>query len=318
MQQFDLTAYRWVLVGLDLAYLFLGFAAAKEDKYPASRHRVSRASKSFVGVHIVVGAAVIYGGAVIFVLDNQHVNLSHCSWLYRVIAIAAVLHCCTVPGMLSKVPGCRKITVSYYVGVTIINFCNAVRVLCSPSVAHLMLLWGLLSVFVYVRFFVFVFHVVSGGADFMVVYTMSMALAGYFATVANGLNSLSLLIIAAPVVIAPFMVVYSSWFHRHFDVLLHSAKLADDQVDQAVKSNSNASQGAKVSFFSAVCSCVHAALDPADMPHQPAFKIGWYKNLMTWFVANNVLGAPADDKIEFKSQCTPACVDSLYKATRLV
>lgn len=66
-----------------------------------------------------------------------------------------------------KVPGCRKVTVPYYVGLTTINVCNAIRVLYAPSVQYLVLLWGSLSAFVYVR--IFVFHVVSGGADYMVI-----------------------------------------------------------------------------------------------------------------------------------------------------
>ena len=154
-----------------------------------------------------LGAVVIYGGATIFILDNQRISVQHCTWVLRLIAVVALLHAMTVPGMLAKVPGCRKLTVSYYVGVTTINVYTAVVVLCTPSVHNLLLLWGSLSAFVYVRFFVFAFYIVSGGADFMVVYTLAMGLAGYFATIANGLNGLSLLIIASPVVVAPHGII---------------------------------------------------------------------------------------------------------------
>ncbi len=273
MLQYDMTAYRWVLVGLDLSYLCLGSAAAKENLYPASRHRVSRASKACVAVHIVLGALVIYGGPAIFTLDNQHINFTNCDWVLRTIAVAGVLHSYTVPGMLSKVPGCRKVTVPYYVGVTTINFFNAIRVLYAPSVQYLMLLWGSLSAFVYVRIFVFVFHVVSGGADYMVIYTLAMGLAGYFATIANGLNGLSLLLIASPAVVAPFMVDYSRWYHKTFAECLP----VEDATIPAKKTSR------QHTILHAICNGVHAALDPADMPHKAAYKGGWYSSLILWF-----------------------------------
>lgn len=266
MQSFNLTAYRWWLVGLDLAYVFLGFAAAKEDKYPASRHRDTFTSKCWVGTHIVLGAVVIYGGATIFILDNQRISVQHCTWVLRLIAVVALLHAMTVPGMLAKVPGCRKLTVSYYVGVTTINVYTAVVVLCTPSVHNLLLLWGSLSAFVYVRFFVFAFYIVSGGADFMVVYTLAMGLAGYFATIANGLNGLSLLIIASPVVVAPLMVSYNRWFHNKF-----ASEISHESGGVLFK----------------ICSAVHRALDPVDVPHQPSFKTGWYRSMNLWFAADH-------------------------------
>ena len=165
------------------------------------------------------------GGATIFVLDNQSVLLVHCTWVLRCIAIAALLHAITIPGMLAKVPGCRKVTVPYYVRVTIINLYTAVEVLRTPSVQHLMLLWGALSVFVHARLFVFVFHTVSGGADFMVIYILAMGLSGYFATLANGLNGLSYRIVILLVVFAPIKVLYSRWYHSQFaNVILGNAQ----------------------------------------------------------------------------------------------
>ena len=274
----DFTAYRWCLVGLDLAYLFLGFAAAKERKYPASRHRNSFISKLWVGNHIALGATVVYGGAVTFVLDNQTVSFQNCTWVLRLIAVAAVLHAVTVPGMLSKVPGCRKLTVPYYVGVTFINLFTAVQVLCTPSVQNLMLLWGSFSAFVYVRFFVFCFHIVSGGADFMVVYTLAMGLAGYFATVANGLNGLSLLIIITPIVFAPMMVSYSRWYH---------SKFASEICIRSQKCTAAAAVGRSGGLLFVVCSAIHTALDPVDVPHQPSYTAGWYRSLLCWFAADN-------------------------------
>lgn len=280
MQSFDLTVYRWCLVGLDLAYLFLGLAAAKENKYPASRHRKSFGSKCWVGTHILVGATVIYGGATIFVLDNQAVSLQRCTWVLRCIAVSAVLHAITVPGMLAKVPGCRKLTIPYYVGVTIINLYTAVNVLRTPSVQNLMLLWGAVSAFVYVRFFVFIFHIVSGGADFMVVYTLAMGLSGYFATVANGLNGLSLFIIITPVLIAPMMVWYSRWYHSRFaNEILHNVHKCGGVSDAPL--------GRSDSLLFLICTAIHDALNPVDVPHQPSYKAGWYRTLVLWFAADS-------------------------------
>lgn len=281
MQPFDITVYRWCLVGLDLAYLFLGVAAAKENKYPASRHRKSFGSKCWVGMHIVLGAIVIYGGATIFVLDNQAVSLQHCTWVLRCIAVSALLHAVTVPGMLAKVPGCRKLTVPYYFGVTIINLYTATQVLRTPSVQNLMLLWGAVSAFVYVRFFVFIFHIVSGGADFMVIYTLAMGLSGYFATVANGLNGLSLLIITTPVFVAPVMVMYSRWYHSTFaNEILHNSHKCGDVSD--------ATLGRSDGLLFSICTAVHDAFNPVDVPHQPSYKVGWYRTLVLWFAADNL------------------------------
>ena len=295
MRSCDLTVYRWCLVGLDLAYLFLGLAAAKENKYPASRHRETFGSKCWVGAHILLGAVVIYGGATVFVLDNQSVSLQHCTGVLRFIAISAVLHAITVSGMLKKVPGCRKVTVPYYVGVTVINLYTAIQVLCTPSVPNLMLLWGAVSAFVYVRFFVFVFHIVSGGADFMVVYTLAMGLAGYFATIVNGLNSLSLLIIITPVFVAPVMVLYSRWYHTRFagEIMRKCQKcvVGDD-----------AARGHSGGLLFSVCTSIHDAFNPVDVPHQPSFKTGWYRTLLLWFAADNLASANRVDGNKFTVQ----------------
>jgi len=245
----------------------------------------------------VLGALVIYGGAAIFILDNQHISFSNCDWVLRIIAVAGVLHSCTVPGMLSKVPGCRKVTVPYYVGVTTINVFNAIRVLYAPSVQYLMLLWGSLSAFVYVRIFVFVFHVVSGGADYMVIYTLAMGLAGYFATIANGLNGLSLLIIASPAVVAPFMVGYSRWYHKTF-----AERLPVEDATIPAKKDSRQHR-----ILHAICKGVHAALDPADMPHKAAYKGGWYSSLALWFAMKDQSDLMLDivDEAKPNSLCLP-------------
>ncbi|KAL3141394.1 hypothetical protein ABBQ32_004969 [Trebouxia sp. C0010 RCD-2024] len=280
MQSCGLTAYHWCLVGLDLAYLFLGWAAAKGNKYPASRHQNTFVSKCWVGTHIVLGAIVIYGGAVIFILDNQSVSFKN-TWVLRLLAVAAVLHSSTVPGMLSKVPGCRKLNVPYYVGTVVINLYTAIQVLCTPTVQNLMQLWGALNAFVYVRLFVFLFHIVSGGADYMVVYTLAMGLAGYFATVANGLHGLSLLIIISPVVGAPLMVSYSRWYHSTFTTSTLTS------VESAVVGDATAADRSGGLLF-LICSAIHDALDPVDVPHQPSVHVGWYRSLLSWFAADNL------------------------------
>lgn len=281
MQCCGLTAYRWCLVGLDLAYLLLGWAAAKGNKYPASRHRNTFISKCWVGIHIVLGAIVIYGGAVIFVLDNQRVSIKNTTWVLRSLAIAAVMHASTVPGMLSKVPGCRKLNVPYYVGTIVINLYTAVQVLCTPSVQKMMLLWGAMNAFVYVRFFVFLFHIVSGGADYMVVYTLAMGLAGYFATAANGLHGLFLLIVVSPVLFAPLMVLYSRWYHSTFTTSTST------NIQYAVVCDATAADRSGDLLF-LVCSTIHDALDPVDVPHQPSVNIGWYRSLLLWFAVDNL------------------------------
>lgn len=92
-----------------------------------------------------------------------------------------------------------------------------------------------------------------------------MGLAGYFATVANELNGLSLLIIASP-------AVYSRWYHKTFAECL--------PVEDATIPAKKTSRQHRI--LHAICKSVHAALDPADMPHKAAYKGGWYSSLALW------------------------------------
>lgn len=144
-------------------------------------------------------------GAAIFVCHQ----ILHCSVTASALTLHAklgLLHSLTVPGMLRKIVGVRLLTVPFYLAITVANMFNALSLLWEPSYGHAMALWGSMSAFLWVRYFYFIFEVLSGGLDEKAVYTLATGLGGLFG-IQFQMHPLWLVNIASPVVFAPLMVL---------------------------------------------------------------------------------------------------------------
>lgn len=220
------------LLALDVSYVGLAFLQhiSSKSTFPARRHLVSPSSRFWILVHILAGAVVIYVGAAIFV-TQKHSTVPE--WPLFLMAAAGLVHSTAVLPLFSKVVGIRKLTVPWYCGINLLNIYNSIALFQDRSFGRGMQLWSSMNTFLWVRYFYFALDILSGSADKLATYTVALGASSFLGLLAGPCSFWWLLMLTAPLIGSPFMVLFDRLFYKlspslqknWFVVLVHEAFL---------------------------------------------------------------------------------------------
>eukprot|EP00406_Dinophysis_acuminata_P039339 CAMPEP_0179355718 /NCGR_PEP_ID=MMETSP0797-20121207/77517_1 /TAXON_ID=47934 /ORGANISM="Dinophysis acuminata, Strain DAEP01" /LENGTH=598 /DNA_ID=CAMNT_0021070873 /DNA_START=23 /DNA_END=1819 /DNA_ORIENTATION=+ len=200
---------RSMIMVLDVLYVFLVVLGRKVNgQFPSRRFDPVR---KFIGVHIIVGFILIYGGSALHAInsnlgplyhsqDAPHNRIRH--WLYIAYGACGVIHSITVMGVLNQVMGERRITIPLYAMAGVVNAYNSVYLIHDPSLERVFLLWGSVNTFVFVRFGIFFMNFTM--LDWNLLYTYGLLFAAFLAYPLSLQPIYILWVLVAPILYGPF------------------------------------------------------------------------------------------------------------------
>lgn len=222
---------RSVSMVLDLLYPFFVTAQRRlAGAFPSNRFNKMRIP---IWVHFLSGSVVLYTGVALHVADLSAGNLhgtgasAGFSWtrvtqtedeaadswrrpIYYAMAVATLIHCCTVYNVLPKVMGEKRITIPLYFCAGMVNLWNAIRLLANPNLHNAFLVWGSVNTFIYVRWQVFL--LCFSYIDWELIYTYGILAAAFVSYPLSMQSEWIFLMLAAPCIYGPFHERICGWF----------------------------------------------------------------------------------------------------------
>jgi hypothetical protein len=212
------STFRTFTAILDFLYVFLMGAQKKVNgRFPSARF--GNSLRKIIFMHICFGISIIYTGCYLH-LNNVVNTVSQADdqdmyrrALYYLLGAAAVCHSISVLAVLPKVMGEKRITIPLYLGAGLINFANAINLLCNPNLANAFLLWGSVNTFIYVR--AIIVFLSFAHIDFELLYTYGITAAGAVSYPLSNQSTYVYLVGLLPLLYAPFHEQFVIWFAEY-------------------------------------------------------------------------------------------------------
>ncbi len=192
-------AYRWIVVVLDILYIFMMIGQKKTGRLPSKRFDETR---SYIIVHLISGIILIYSGVCLQLADVFSKTLKEGHPFYFVTAASGLVHSITVAIISPKVMGERRITFPLYVCAGLVNFVNSIILILYPDIKHAFLLWGSVNTFIFVRLHIVLF--MFSNIDWELAYTYPIIAAAAVSYPMSGQGHWVYLFPIAPLVYGPF------------------------------------------------------------------------------------------------------------------
>lgn len=186
-------------------------------------------------LHIFCGVFIIYCGCYLQI-DNMIGRVStvddqeqYRQILYYMLRCFAVSHSITILAVLPKVMGEKRITLPLYFGAGVVNFINAITLLCDPNLKNAFLVWGSVNTFIYVRA---ILLLRPANMDWELMYTYAIVSAASISYPLSMQHEYVYSLSIGPLVYAPF--------HEKFVESLHMfGWTREDNVGGNMPSNKN-------------------------------------------------------------------------------
>ena len=181
-------------------------------KFPSTRFDSMRGS---IWLHILVGSIIIFYVPFLHFEDlvaPVSAKADEALWRqlsYLVLAYSGIIHSLTVLKVVGKVMGEKRVTVALYLGAGAINMYNSVELALDPGLRKAFLLFGSMSTFVYVRFFIVAFG--FSKIDWELNYTYSILAAAATAYPLSQQRPVVYTLLAMPVLYGPFHERVCRW-----------------------------------------------------------------------------------------------------------